>query len=169
MMIEILLQYDVQERTIESATDEATVLIHDDGVTPSHYVILVLQTTFELSDELAEHIAWVAQAPGTAPVVTRPRSEARRLVHQAHVTARLYGAPLTFSLEQEPSTPPQESRKPLIPFVVSGIILLCTLLLAVSLALADGAGDTEKIGHLSNTGIVHQANAPCGYLCYPSP
>jgi ATP-dependent Clp protease adapter protein ClpS len=168
-MTEILLQCDVQERTIESGADEATVLVHDDGVTPCHFVILLLRTTFELSDELAEHIAWVAQATGTAPVVTRPRSEARRLVHRAHVTARLYGAPLTFSLEQEPSTPPQESRKPLIPFIVSGIILLCTLLLAVSLALADGAGDTEKTGHLSNTETVHQANAPCGYLCYPIP
>jgi ATP-dependent Clp protease adapter protein ClpS len=168
-MTEILLQFDVRERTIESAADEATVLVHDDGLTSLHHMILVLQTTFELSDELAEHIAWVAQATGTAPVVTRPRPEAMRLMHHAHVTARLYGAPLTFSLEQEPSTPPQESRKPLIPFVVSGIILLCTLLLAVSLALADGAGATEKTGHLSNTGIVHQANAPCGYLCYPIP
>jgi ATP-dependent Clp protease adapter protein ClpS len=168
-MTEILLQVDVQEHTIESAADEATVLIHDDGLTPLHRMMLVLRKTFGLSDELAEHIAWVAQATGTAPVVTRPRPEARRLVHHAHVTARLYDARLSFNLEQEPSAPPQESRKPLIPFVLSGIILLCALLLAVSLALADGAGATEKTGHLSNTGIVHQANAPCGYLCYPIP
>jgi hypothetical protein len=111
----------------------------------------------------------VAGATGTAPVVTRPRPVARRLVHQAHVTARLYGAPLTFCLEQEPCTPPGASRKSLLPFLVSGIILLCTLLLAVSLALADGAGHTEKTGHLSNTGTVHQANAQCGYSCYPIP
>jgi ATP-dependent Clp protease adapter protein ClpS len=168
-MSEILLQVDIQERAIESPADEATVLIRDDGLTSSHQMMLVLRATFELSDELAEHIAWVAQATGSAPVVTRPRSEARRLVHQAHVTARLYGAPLTFCLEREPCTPPRASRKPLLPFLVSGIILLCSLLLAVSLALADGADATGKTGHLSNSGTVHQANAPCGYLCYPIP
>ena len=168
-MSEILLGCDVQERAIESPADEATVLVHDDGLPPSHQMILVLRATFELSDELAEHIAWVAGATGTAPVVTRPRPVARRLVHQAHVTARLYGAPLTFCLEREPCMSPKESRKPLIPFVLGGIILLSTLLLAVSLALADRAGATGKTGHLSNTGTVHQANAPCAYLCYPIP
>jgi ATP-dependent Clp protease adaptor protein ClpS len=77
------------------------VLIHNDDVTPYDYVIVVLATLFELSRELAEHITWVAHTRGVAPVVTRPRSEAQRLVNRAHFIARLDGFPLTFSLEPE--------------------------------------------------------------------
>jgi len=75
------------------------VLIHNDDVTPYDYVIALLMAIFELSDELAEHIAWVAHTRGTARVVTRPRREAEQLVQQAHAAARLDGYPLTFSLE----------------------------------------------------------------------
>ena len=75
------------------------VLIHNDDVTPYDYVIALLMAIFQLSDELAEHIAWVAHTHGTARVVTRPRREAERLVQQAHTAARLDGYPLTFSLE----------------------------------------------------------------------
>ena len=77
------------------------VLIHNDDVTPYDYVILVLSTIFKLSHEMAEHITWVAHTTGIALVVTRPRSEAERLVNEAHAAARLEGYPLTFSLEPD--------------------------------------------------------------------
>lgn len=77
------------------------VLIHNDDVTPYNYVTVVLKHIFKLSHELAEHITWVAHATGIARVVTRPRSEARRLVNRAHMVARLDGYPLTFSLEPD--------------------------------------------------------------------
>jgi ATP-dependent Clp protease adaptor protein ClpS len=78
-----------------------TVFIHNDDVTPFDYVILVLSTIFKLSHEMAEHITWVAHNTGSAPVVTRPRSEAERLVSKAHAAARADGFPLTFSLEPD--------------------------------------------------------------------
>jgi ATP-dependent Clp protease adaptor protein ClpS len=77
------------------------ILIHNDDVTPYDYVIVVLAIIFKLSHELAEHITWVAHTQGVARVVTRPRSEAERLVARAHAAARLDGYPLTFSLEPE--------------------------------------------------------------------
>jgi ATP-dependent Clp protease adaptor protein ClpS len=77
------------------------ILIHNDDVTPYDYVILVLRIVFQLSAEMAEHITWIAHNEGIAPVVTRPRSEAVRLVNAAHAAARQDGFPLRFSLEQE--------------------------------------------------------------------
>jgi ATP-dependent Clp protease adaptor protein ClpS len=77
------------------------ILIHNDDVTPYEYVILVLRIIFGLSQELAEHITWIAHTQGIAPVVTRPKSEAQRLVSQAHAAARADGFPLAFSLEPE--------------------------------------------------------------------
>lgn len=77
------------------------VLIHNDDVTPYQYVIAVLMVTFNLSHELAEHITYVAHTTGCARVITCPRSEAERLVGQAHAAARADGYPLTFSLEPE--------------------------------------------------------------------
>ena len=77
------------------------VLVHNDDVTPYDYVIAVLMTLFKLSHELAEHITWVAHTRGLARVVTRPRSEAQRLINRAHSVARQDGFPLTFSLEPE--------------------------------------------------------------------
>jgi ATP-dependent Clp protease adaptor protein ClpS len=77
------------------------ILIHNDDVTPYDYVILVLATIFKLSHEMAEHITWVAHTSGIARVVTRPKSEAERLVKAAHAAARADGFPLTFSLEPE--------------------------------------------------------------------
>jgi ATP-dependent Clp protease adaptor protein ClpS len=77
------------------------ILVHNDDVTPYNYVILVLMGIFKLSHEMAEHITWVAHTTGIARVVTRPRSEAKRLVAEAHATARADGYPLSFSLEPE--------------------------------------------------------------------
>jgi ATP-dependent Clp protease adaptor protein ClpS len=78
-----------------------TVYIHNDDVTPYNYVILVLAGIFKLSHELAEHITWVAHTQGIARVLTRPRSEAERLVAKAHAAARADGFPLTFTVEPE--------------------------------------------------------------------
>jgi ATP-dependent Clp protease adaptor protein ClpS len=70
-------------------------------VTPYNYVTLILSHIFKLSHEMAEHITWVAHSTGVACVVTRPRSEAERLVNRAHAIARIDGYPLTFSLEPD--------------------------------------------------------------------
>ena len=97
--IEPRVDSDIQsETTLEPLF---RILIHNDDMTPYDYVILVLATIFNLSHEMAEHITWVAHTKGIAPVVTRPRSEAERLVNKAHAAARLDGFPLTFSLEPE--------------------------------------------------------------------
>ena len=92
---------DSEVRSDSQPEPPFTVFIHNDDVTPYNYVISVLHTIFKLSHELAEHITWVAHTTGIARVVTRPRSEAERLVNQAHAAARLDGFPLTFSLEPE--------------------------------------------------------------------
>jgi ATP-dependent Clp protease adaptor protein ClpS len=97
--IEPRVDSDIQsETTLEPLF---RILIHNDDATPYDYVILVLSTIFKLSHEMAEHITWVAHTTGIARVVTRPRSEAERLVNKAHATARLDGYPLTFSMEPE--------------------------------------------------------------------
>jgi ATP-dependent Clp protease adaptor protein ClpS len=79
----------------------ATILIHNDEVTPYDYVIQILGDLFMLSEELADHVAWTAHTKGEAVVVVRPRVEAEKLVKVAHGRARLVSYPLTFSLEQE--------------------------------------------------------------------
>lgn len=75
------------------------VLIHNDDVTPYDYVVVVLCVLFGLSDEMAQHVTWVAHTRGLARVVTRPRPEAERLVAAAHAAARMEGYPLTFTVE----------------------------------------------------------------------
>lgn len=94
-------QVDSNVRSDPQLEPRFRVLIHNDDVTPYDYVIQVLGTIFNLSHEMAEHITWVAHTKGIAPVVTRPRREAERLVNKAHAAARLDGFPLTFSLEPE--------------------------------------------------------------------
>ena len=75
------------------------ILIHNDDVTPYDFVLLVLRHVFRLSAELAEHITWQAHTQGVAPVCTRPRAEAERLIGEAHTAARVNGYPLTFTME----------------------------------------------------------------------
>lgn len=79
----------------------ATILIHNDEVTPYDYVINILGDLFMLSEELADHVAWTAHTKGVAVVVVRPRVEAEKLVKVAHGRARQVSYPLTFSLEQD--------------------------------------------------------------------
>ena len=77
------------------------VLIHNDEVTTFDYVIFILSSVFLLSEELADHIAWVAHDTGAAIVVVRPRSEAEKLAKAASNRARMDGFPLTFSTEKQ--------------------------------------------------------------------
>lgn len=75
------------------------VLIHNDDVTTFEFVIDILQRIFRLSKEIAEHIAIETHTRDVAPVVTRPKAEAERLVGLAHTAARANGFPLTFTIE----------------------------------------------------------------------
>ena len=75
------------------------VLIHNDDITTFEFVIAILQRIFRLSKEIAEHIAWETHTRDVAPVVSRPKAEAQRLVDQAHAAARANGFPLTFTIE----------------------------------------------------------------------
>jgi ATP-dependent Clp protease adaptor protein ClpS len=70
-------------------------------VTPFDFVIGVLMAVFDLSQELAEHITYVAHTRGVARVVSCPRQEAERLTRKGHALAQLNGFPLAFSLEPD--------------------------------------------------------------------
>jgi ATP-dependent Clp protease adapter protein ClpS len=136
-LLESLVQADLkQEQTAGSREDEATVLLHDDPITPAEYSIRMLEIVFELSNELAEHIVWVACTTGTAPVITCRRERAQRLVNEARLVAQLDGFRSSFDLAQDVATVKTPLRKTAIPFVSSVILLLC----AVGIAVADGAG-----------------------------
>lgn len=138
-MAENLVWLDAtREQTVESAEEKTMIFLRYDDVTPTNYTIMVLQRTFGLSDELAEHITWVARTAGIACVLTRPRNEAEGLVNKVHAAARCAGFPLTFSLEEETAEPQQVSRKSVLPFALSVFLLL---MFALSMAVADGAGN----------------------------
>lgn len=79
----------------------ATILVHNDDVTPYEYVTDMLSDLFMLSEEMADHIAWTAHTKGSAVVVVRPRVEALKLVRVARGRARMARYPLTFSIEQK--------------------------------------------------------------------
>lgn len=90
----------IEERELEEERP-ATVVIHNDDVTPFDFVMMLLFTLFTLSEEMVEHITWEAHTKGHAPVVTLARPEAQRLVDKAHAIARASGFPLTFTVESE--------------------------------------------------------------------
>lgn len=101
-MSDSLMRPDTKrDRTRDSVAESATVLVHHNDVASSIDVRLLLQTVFELSSELAEHIALEAHRTGTAPIITRTQSEAKRLSNTAQITARQWGLTLNFSLEKE--------------------------------------------------------------------
>ena len=79
----------------------ARVFIHNDDVTPFHFVVLVLQRFFGLDPLEAEQVAYIAHVSGVAYVITLPKSEAEKRVGQAHFAAGLEGYPLTFTIEPE--------------------------------------------------------------------
>ena len=115
---------------------EATILVHRDDATPHEFLAMLLQTVFELSRELADHIVSVIGTHGSARVVTRPRSEAEQLANRARALALLNGFPLMISLEQDSHACRREWRRTIIRGSLCALLLLC----AVILALADGAG-----------------------------
>lgn len=77
------------------------VIIHNDDVTPMHFVIQILQQVFLLSGPRALQIMYTAHHHGTALVQVLPKGEALRRVHRAHFSARMAGFPLTFTVEKE--------------------------------------------------------------------
>lgn len=77
------------------------VLIHNDDVTTFEFVERILVTLFNLSHEIAEHIALVTHIYGIALVCVRPRSEAEKLVGQAIFAARMEGFPLMLTCEPD--------------------------------------------------------------------
>ena len=95
--IETIQRPDIDLRT--AGEEPWLVLIHNDNITTFEFVIDVLQRIFRLSKEIAEHIAWETHTKDVAAVVTRPKSEAERLVGLAHAAARANGFPLTFTIE----------------------------------------------------------------------
>ena len=95
--IETIQRPDIDIRTADEG--KWLILIHNDDVTTFEFVIDILQRIFRLSKEIAEHIAMETHTRGVAPVVTRPKAEAERLVGLAHAAARANGFPLTFTIE----------------------------------------------------------------------
>ena len=88
---------------VDTAREEPwTILVHNDDVTPYQFVIDTLGSVFSLSSEIAETVTWEAHSKGVAPVCSRPKSEAKRLISDAHTLARAAGYPLTFSMEPKP-------------------------------------------------------------------
>ncbi len=77
------------------------ILILNDDVTPFGYVILLLEDIFELSLEMAEHVAWMAHTDGSAVVRICPKPEAEKLISRAHSRAQRDGFPLAFDLQPE--------------------------------------------------------------------
>jgi ATP-dependent Clp protease adapter protein ClpS len=136
-MLNNLAQTNVKSgQTSLSVEVEATILIHSDDATPYEFLAMLLQTVFELSRELADHIVSVIGTHGSARVVTRPRSEAEILANRARAVALLNGFPLIISLEQNTHTCRIEWRRTIIRGSLCALLLLC----AIGLALADGAG-----------------------------
>lgn len=89
-----------QDTAVDTAREEPwTILVHNDDVTPYDFVIDTLGRIFSLSAEIAETVTWEAHSKGVAPVCSRPQSEAKRLINDAHALARSTGYPLTFSME----------------------------------------------------------------------
>ena len=88
------------ETAVDTAREEPwTILVHNDDVTPYEFVVDTLGRIFSLSAEIAETVTWEAHSKGLAPVCSRPQSEAKRLISDAHAFARAAGYPLTFSME----------------------------------------------------------------------
>ncbi len=88
------------DTAVDTAREEPwTILVHNDDVTPYDFVVDTLGHVFSLSAEIAETVTWEAHHKGVAPVCSRPQSEAKRLISDAHSLARAAGYPLSFSME----------------------------------------------------------------------
>lgn len=92
-----------QEEELPDITEEPPykVIIHNDEVTPMNFVVNILLSVFLLAGPRAVQVMFTAHINGSAYVDTLPKSEALKRIHQAHVTSRLAGYPLLFTMEQE--------------------------------------------------------------------
>ncbi len=77
------------------------VVIHNDDVTPMDFVLHILTSIFELDGLHAVQVMYTAHHSGSAYVQTLPKDEAVRRIGSAHVSARLNGFPLTFTMHPE--------------------------------------------------------------------
>ncbi len=77
------------------------VIIHNDDVTPVDFVVLTLQSIFLLDALHAVQVMYTAHYHGQAYVQTLPKPEAEKRVGLAHISARLNGYPLLFTIELE--------------------------------------------------------------------
>lgn len=77
------------------------VIIENDDVTPMDFVVLVLESIFELDYLRAEQVMLEAHTKGRAHVVTLPYEDARQRVYAAKSLAQQFGYPLSFYLERD--------------------------------------------------------------------
>jgi ATP-dependent Clp protease adapter protein ClpS len=123
-MEERVLQLDLQSQlAVNSFGGEETILLRYDDCTPDYHYMYQLQSVFELSDELAEHIILVAREAGAAYVVTRPRQEAERLINDARATAQMFGLPSFLGLEQELCRCEKDSQNATLKSIMSSLVL----------------------------------------------
>jgi ATP-dependent Clp protease adaptor protein ClpS len=92
---------EVEERLEDAFEPPYRVFIHNDDVTPMNFVLYILQNTFMLAGPRAVQVMYTAHFHGAAYVDTLPKPEAQRRIHRAHVSARLAGYPLLFTMERE--------------------------------------------------------------------
>ena len=77
------------------------VIVHNDPVTTMDFVLYILTTIFLLAGPHAVQVMYTAHYHGSAYVVSLPKNEALLRIHRAHLSARLAGFPLIFTLENE--------------------------------------------------------------------
>jgi ATP-dependent Clp protease adaptor protein ClpS len=77
------------------------VIVHNDPVTTMDFVLYILQSVFMLAGPRAVQVMYTAHYHGSAYVVSLSKSEALRRIHRAHMSARLAGFPLLFTIERE--------------------------------------------------------------------
>ncbi len=100
----VLRTQDLPEISQEEQTDQGPlyrVIIHNDDVTPMDFVIQTLTGIFLLDALHALQVMYTAHYQGRAYVQTLPKPEAEKRVGLAHVSARLNGYPLQFTIERE--------------------------------------------------------------------
>lgn len=86
----------------ETATEPPyRVIIHNDDVTPMDFVVRILLTVFLLTGASAIQVMYAAHYHGSAHVQTLPKNVAEQRILQAHLSARLAGYPLRFTIERE--------------------------------------------------------------------
>src|SRR5262245_13064518 len=77
------------------------VLIHNDSVTTMDFVVHILRTIFQKSEEEALQIMLRAHHTGISHVATLPLEQAEFRVDQSHSMARARKFPLKFTYEPE--------------------------------------------------------------------